>query len=63
MVILEKVNGYKSYIAGVISILSGLLIIINSLQGDSSTGTISDGVQAMSMGLAVFGLRHAVEKK
>lgn len=54
-------TGWKTWAGGIAGILTGLAIVISALSsGDYSH--ISEGVLAISGGLAVIGIGHKIEK-
>jgi hypothetical protein len=63
MKLLNKLNGLKTYITAIVTVLTGTGIAISSMTGDNSGGTLSDGVQMILTGVSVFTLRHGISKE
>jgi hypothetical protein len=53
---MEMINGWKTYIAAGITLLSAVLQILNSQPFETVANTIG-------LALGLVGLRHAIEKK
>ena len=65
--LIEKLNGYKSYIGGGASILTGLALIMDAMikgsNGDvTGAGDIYQGIQMIITGFSVMALKHAIVK-
>ena len=58
---LSKVNGFKTYITGAVTVLSGIGIILANVTGDSGSGSVVDGMQLITSGFAMFTIRHAIK--
>lgn len=53
-------GGWKTWASGIASILSGVVVIINSVLGEG--GEIMEGVALIIAGLAILGIGHKIEK-
>ena len=66
--LINKMNGYKSYIGGGASILTGITLIIGALvngaNGDlTGSNDIAQGLQMIITGFSVMALKHAIVKE
>ena len=54
-------GGWKTWAAGLASILAGASMLVMSLTGDGD-GSVSEGIQMVIAGLAILGIGHKIEK-
>ena len=58
-----KMSGWKTWVAGGISILSGLILIGKTLIGEPGPeGGFVEGIALIVAGLGLIGIGHKVEK-
>ena len=57
-----SMSGYKTYLAGIGTILLGISQIALALGQPEAGTTINGGVQTVLAGLAVIGIGHKLEK-
>ena len=55
-------TGWKTWVAGAIAILGGLLAIAQMLMGEASGTGISDAITMIAGGLGMIGIGHKIEK-
>ena len=55
-------TGWKTWAAGIASILSGVVLILNAVIGEGGEGGIMEGVSLIIAGLAILGIGHKIEK-
>jgi hypothetical protein len=55
-------TGWKTWAAGGVSILSGIVLILKALIGEGAEGGIMEGISLIIAGLAILGIGHKIEK-
>jgi hypothetical protein len=60
-ILLEVINGYKTYSAAILTIVAGVSAILSKNYSQGATDVLQ-AVALVSGGVSVVGLRHAVAK-